>query len=171
MTSIRLPSAAVLLALLVLAGCSTKRTITVASEPAGADVWVAGEHRGKTPVTLPFVYYGDAEVRIEKEGYASLATVLVVPTQIDGYPVVDLPFELTVRRRHFEYKARLQRLQPEPTEQTVEGIRARAAAMRERTRREARPETLGQPLRGARRPCPEARPVEDPRAAPVRTGR
>ena len=151
-----------LLGIAVIGGCSTKRTITIASEPTGARVWVDGKERGCTPLVLPFVYYGDAEVRLEKPGYESLATVLVVPTQIDGYPVIDLPFELTVRRRHFEYKARLKRLQPETPDAAVEAIRGRATQLRDRTRREARPEMLRQPLGGARPPCPEAQPVDEP---------
>lgn len=154
----------VLLALpaLLLAACSTQRTLTITSDPPGATVWVDGVERGKTPVSLPFVYYGDAEVRLEKEGYESVATVLEVPTQIDGYPFVDLPFELTVRRRCFSWNATLARLGPDPSEPEIQDLIGRADAFRERTRREADASRMNAPLGGERPPCPEAAPVEAP---------
>ena len=60
-------------ALWVLGGC-VQRTITVTSEPAGALVWLNDEEVGRTPVAVPFTWYGTYDVRLEKEGFAPLWT-------------------------------------------------------------------------------------------------
>ena len=72
-----------LLAAALLAGCSTKRTLTIDSTPPGAAVWVDGERKGTTPVQVPFVHYGTFEVRLEKNGYEALAEEVTVPTKIE----------------------------------------------------------------------------------------
>jgi len=153
--------------------CSTKRSITIQSDPPGARVWVDGKERGKTPYTLPFVHYGDAEVRLEKEGYKSYATVVRVPTKIDGYPLIDLPFELTVKRRCFQWKATLEKLGKDPSDADVQQLLDRATAFRARTKREAVADAATRPLVGERRPCPEAVSIDDaPRLVrPVGGGR
>lgn len=136
--------AALLAVVASTAGCSTKRTLTITSSPVGADIWVAGEKRGTTPIRIPFVHYGDVEVRVEKPGYESVATVVHVPTQIDGYPLIDLPFELTVRNRCFYWHTQLERITREPTDPEVAGVLDRANAFRARTLKEATPEAIRQ---------------------------
>ena len=150
------------LGLLVVGGCSTKRTLTISSTPAGADLWVAGEKRGQTPVRIPFVHYGDVEVRVEKPGYETIAAVVHVPTQIDGYPLIDLPFEFTVRNRAFFWHATLEPLTREPTEQEVEGVLQRASTFRERTLREATPEAIRRGSQAPTAPPPPAAPTGAP---------
>jgi hypothetical protein len=120
---------------LALAGCSTKRVLTIRSDPTGARVWVNGVDRGRTPVDVPFVHYGRFPVRLEKAGYESLAGEVHVPSAIDGYPIVDLPYELTVRERRFEWTGRLRRLATEPTEADARAALERAKSLREETRR------------------------------------
>jgi hypothetical protein len=124
----------VLAALLLAPGaCSTKRFLRIDSDPPGARVWVNGEEKGEAPVTVPFVHYGRTHVRLEKPGYESLATDVRVDALIDGYPVVDLPFELAVRERRFEWTGRLTRRPPaSPAE--IEDTLRRAREFRERTR-------------------------------------
>lgn len=131
---------------LLLVGCSTKRSLTIHSQPEGARVWVNGEEQGQTPVTIPFVYYGWFEVRLEKLGYEALARDVKVPTRIDGYPVIDLPFELVVRGRHFEWTGVLEPI-PETDDDSLREILQGAEAFRARTLREAVP--------GAPPPLPE----------------
>jgi hypothetical protein len=116
-------------------GCSTKRVLTIRSDPPGARVWVGGVERGRTPVDVPFVHYGRFPVRLEKEGHESLAGEVEVPTQIDGYPVIDLPHELTVRERRFEWTGRLRPVAAKPTEADARAALERAKAMRAATRR------------------------------------
>ncbi|MFV1958967.1 MAG: PEGA domain-containing protein [Planctomycetota bacterium] len=137
---LRLLGLAVLLA--ATSACSTKRTLTIASDPPGARVWLEGKERGVTPLTVPFTYYGDIDVRLEKPGYRSVARVVEIPTQIDGYPLVDLPLELTVRRRAFQWSTKLEELDPQPSDEQVAAIRRRAEAFREKTRRKATREAV-----------------------------
>jgi len=126
----------------VTAGCSTKRTLTIASEPPGARVWLEGKERGVTPLTVPFTYYGDVDVRLEKPGFRSVGRVVEIPSRLDGYPLVDLPLELTVRRRAFRWSTKLEKLDPHPSDAQVTAIRRRAEAFRERTRHEATREAV-----------------------------
>lgn len=64
---------AALLATTGLTGC-VQRTITINSDPQGALVFLNDTEVGRTPVTVPFTFYGDYEVRLERDGYATLNT-------------------------------------------------------------------------------------------------
>ncbi len=57
----------------LLSGC-IERTITVTSVPSGALVYLNDEEVGRTPLTVPFTFYGVYGVRLEKEGYQPLWT-------------------------------------------------------------------------------------------------
>ena len=54
-------------------GC-IQRTITITSEPEGALVHLNDTEVGRTPLTVPFTFYGTYDVRIEKEGFETLTT-------------------------------------------------------------------------------------------------
>ena len=136
----------------VLSGCSTKRELVIWTEPAGARVWVNGEDKGRTPASIPFVYYGSFDVRLEKEGYEAWAGEVPVKEKIDGYPVIDLPFELTYRKRTFYWRGVLEPTVQE-TDAALQGLAREASAFRDRTLREARPD-----------------PRATPAPAPARTG-
>lgn len=58
-------------------GC-VERRLLLQSEPAGALVLVDNEPRGKTPVEIPFSYYGARDIVLEKEGFVTLHTVIEV---------------------------------------------------------------------------------------------
>lgn len=58
---------------LSVVGC-VQRTISITSEPAGALVFLNDEEVGRTPVTVPFTFYGVYDVRMEAEGYHPLWT-------------------------------------------------------------------------------------------------
>ena len=62
-----------LLAIVVLAGC-VERRLTINTEPADALVVLNDEEIGQSPVTVPFSWYGDYNVRISKEGFQTLRT-------------------------------------------------------------------------------------------------
>jgi hypothetical protein len=49
-----------------LLGC-VERTISITSEPRGALVYLNDEEVGRTPVSVPFTYYGVYDVRLERE--------------------------------------------------------------------------------------------------------
>ena len=52
-------------------GC-VERSITIETDPPGATVWVNSEEKGKTPLTVPFTFYGTYEFRFELEGYQTV---------------------------------------------------------------------------------------------------
>ncbi len=54
-------------------GC-VERTVTINTEPKGAIVWLNDKEVGRTPVKVPFEWYGDYEVIIRKQGYEPLKT-------------------------------------------------------------------------------------------------
>jgi hypothetical protein len=53
-----------------LAGC-VERRYTIRSNPPGALVVVNGEETGPTPVSKSFTYYGDREITLMLDGYAT----------------------------------------------------------------------------------------------------
>lgn len=61
-------SLCLLLATLVSAGC-VERRLTVRSEPPGALVVLDGQEIGHTPVSVPFDYYGDREIKLVRDGF------------------------------------------------------------------------------------------------------
>jgi hypothetical protein len=67
-------SAVVSLIIAVLfCGC-VERRLTINTKPQGALVVLNDEEIGTSPVTVPFNWYGDYNVRISKEGFATLKT-------------------------------------------------------------------------------------------------
>lgn len=52
-------------------GCVQRRLI-VRSQPEGALVTIDNHAVGRTPVKVPFVYYGTRQVQLEKEGYKTV---------------------------------------------------------------------------------------------------
>lgn len=72
--STRGPLLGLLLAVLLMVGCETQRTLHITSEPSGALVHVNDEEVGRTPVTVPFKFYGTYSVRLQHDGYTTLTT-------------------------------------------------------------------------------------------------
>jgi len=62
-----------LVAAALLAGC-VERRLTINTRPQDALVALNDEEIGQSPVTVPFNWYGDYNVRISKEGYETLKT-------------------------------------------------------------------------------------------------
>ena len=58
---------------LCLTGC-VQRTISITSQPVGALVHLNDEEIGRTPLQVPFAFYGTYDVRLEKEGFKPLWT-------------------------------------------------------------------------------------------------
>ena len=57
----------------ILVGC-VERRLTINTKPQGALVVLNDEEIGESPVTVPFNWYGDYDVRISKEGFQTLKT-------------------------------------------------------------------------------------------------
>ncbi len=64
----------VMISLVLLTSGCVERKLTIVTEPSDATVWLNDEEVGSTPVTVNFNWYGDYNVRIEKDGYAILNT-------------------------------------------------------------------------------------------------
>jgi hypothetical protein len=67
---VRWVSLAVALSWLSLAGC-VERRYTIRTDPPGALVIVNGEEIGVTPVSRSFYYYGDRDITLMKDGFAT----------------------------------------------------------------------------------------------------
>ena len=67
--------AGMVLALIVVwaPGC-VRRTLTIETAPSGALVYLNDEELGRSPVTTDFLWYGDYDVIIRKEGHRTLGT-------------------------------------------------------------------------------------------------
>ncbi len=92
---------------LAVGGC-LEREMTITSEPAGALVYVSDVEVGRTPVTLPFTWYGDYEIIVRMDGYETLKTHARIYPPPQETPPLDLlaeiaPWTFTDRRYlHFE---------------------------------------------------------------------
>jgi hypothetical protein len=67
----------ILVAIALLAVGCVQRDLTITSEPSGAVVYIHGmsnQEIGRTPVTIPFTWYGDYEVQLRLEGHEPLNT-------------------------------------------------------------------------------------------------
>jgi len=83
----KLRLAAILLSVasLSMTGC-LQRTISITSQPSGALVYLNDEEVGRTPLTVPFTYYGTYDVRLEHADAQPLWT-----THKADAPLYDLP--------------------------------------------------------------------------------
>jgi hypothetical protein len=77
---------------LTLVGC-VERKITITSKPKGALVHLNDQEVGRTPVDVPFTFYGTYDVRLEKEGYKPLWTERDAKAPLWEYPGPDLVAE------------------------------------------------------------------------------
>ena len=122
--------ALVLLACLaVLPGC-LERKITVVSEPPGATVWLNDVEVGRTPCTTGFMYYGEYDVRLQKEGFEPVSTHKSARTPLWEIPPIDLAataLPVTITR---DVQWRFD-LDPAPTGD-AEGLVARARELQAR---------------------------------------
>jgi len=81
------------LATIVVAGC-VERTISITSRPTGALVHLNDEEVGRTPLKVPFTFYGVYDVRLEQAGYQPLLTTAEAKAPWWEAPGPDLLAEL-----------------------------------------------------------------------------
>lgn len=60
-------------ALAMSLGC-VERRLLITSEPSGALIRINDEPKGRTPLEVPFTWYGVYDIRLEHEGYQTLQT-------------------------------------------------------------------------------------------------
>lgn len=133
-----LAAAALLAAPCLLVGC-VQRTISVTSDPPGALVHLNDEEVGRTPVTVPFTFYGVYDVRLSRQGYQELWTEQQAPAPWWETPGPDLIAEMIPgARSHFDWHFTLEPA-PELTDAEViseqaDGAITRATELRDRSR-------------------------------------
>jgi hypothetical protein len=71
--SVLVAAVAILAAALPSVGC-VRRTITITTEPPNARVFLNDQEIGRSQVTTDFLWYGDYEVAVRKEGHQTLQT-------------------------------------------------------------------------------------------------
>jgi hypothetical protein len=111
-------------------GC-VRRTLTITTEPPQALVFLNDQEIGRTPISTDFIWYGDYDIIIRKEGFETLKT----NWQIDPpwYQIMPIDFIAEVlwpahlhdtHERHFA----LSQAEPPATEELI----GRAIETRER---------------------------------------
>lgn len=126
----RAAAALLLVALPVLSGC-LERTVSVTSEPPGAIVWLNNAEVGRTPVTTGFLFYGDYDLQVRKDGYEALTTHHDLSSPIYEQPPLDLVATALPVRIHTtrDIKVELQPL-PDDTPEAQRALIDRASDMR-----------------------------------------
>ena len=109
-----------------LSGC-VERTMTITSEPPGALVMVSDQEIGRTPVTVPFVWYGDHEFILRADGYETLKTHSQISPPLYDVPPWDLISQALVPwtyRYHVDRNFVLQPASQPSDAQLIENARA-----------------------------------------------
>ncbi len=120
-----------LVTVLLLPGC-IERTISITSEPSGALVYLNDEEVGRTPLRVPFTFYGVYDVRLERDGFTPLHTQAETKAPWWEAPGPDLVAELVSDKEvlipwHFE----MAELAPPEDEPLVDRARQMRALVHE----------------------------------------
>lgn len=75
--------------LLAATGC-IERTVSINTEPEGATVFLNDEEVGKSPVRVPFTWYGDYDIVIRKPGFQAIHTNHKIKTPWYETPGIDI---------------------------------------------------------------------------------
>ena len=105
-------------------GC-IQRSIKINSQPEGALVYLNDVEVGRTPMIVPFTFYGVYDVRLEKAGYQTLNVAQKASAPWYDNPGPDLICELAPWRTNvqLEWFYDLEELQPVDEALTVERAR------------------------------------------------
>jgi hypothetical protein len=80
---------AILAAGAAAAGGCVERKLTVTSEPEGALVYISDVEVGRTPLEMPFTWYGDYDVMLRLDGYKTLKTHANITPPVYEIPPLD----------------------------------------------------------------------------------
>lgn len=127
----------------ILTGC-VERRLTIKTEPADAIIWLNDKEVGRSPVRLPFTWYGDYDIIIRKEGYNTLKTYIKLKRPWYQIPPIDLFAEvlwpgIIYDEQVFEFK--LKPITPPNTEKLLEQakeMRTTAQKGRRKTKNESK---------------------------------
>lgn len=116
---------------LALTGC-VERTVKITSNPPGARVFLNDQDVGTTPVKVSFLWYGDYDIMLRKEGYETLKTHHRLDAPWFQIPPLDLVFETMVPGT-LRDEQEIPELALQPVEKpTPEQLANRAAELRDR---------------------------------------
>ena len=76
------------LVLAMVVGC-VERTVGINTEPQGATVILNDQEVGKSPVKVPFTWYGDYDIILRKKGYQTIQTHHRIRSPWYEYPLID----------------------------------------------------------------------------------
>jgi len=79
----------------LLSGC-VRRTVTIKTDPQGAQIHLNDQLVGTSPVTTDFTWYGDYDVIVRKDGYETLRTNHKLQTPWYELPGLDIISEALV---------------------------------------------------------------------------
>lgn len=131
-----MPRLVLLILLMALSVGCVERRLLITSDPPGALVYLNEEDAGRTPVEVPFTWYGTYDVRLEKEGYRSLRTMREAEQPWWEYPGPDLIAEaIPGKRVEIAWHLQMQPQQPE-SDMDVDRVLDYANQLREKNRRE-----------------------------------
>ncbi len=157
----------------VCAGGCVERLMTIRSDPPGALAYVDGYEVGITPITTPFTFYGQRQIRLVEDGRETLTVLQPVPPPWYEFYGLDFISENLIPGKIRDERTYDYRLQPQiltPTEQLrerAEGLRRGVQATSMVSSQPGVPGTRINPPPGpypAAAP-PEAVPVPSPAAA------
>lgn len=92
-------------------GCVERRFV-VESNPPGAMVYVNNEPYGPTPVDIPFLYYGDYDIQLVKDGYQTKNVKQKVSAPWYEYPGIDFISEVVVPFQFTDIRPLFYELEP-----------------------------------------------------------
>jgi hypothetical protein len=153
--------------LLAACGCVHRRAV-ITSDPPNAAVYKDGVFVGRTPVDIPFIYYGKYRIALVLDGHKTLIDDLELSAPWYEVPPLDFFSEnvwpcnvFDVRRKHYL-------LQPRCPESAGE-VAERGVQLRDRGRQIGRPREAPpfvQPGPQDAVPLPPPRPEPDPLRGP-----
>lgn len=116
-----------------LTGC-VERTIRVESDPPGARVFLNDEEIGVTPAKTSFLWYGDYDVILRKDGFETLKTHHRIDPPWYQRPPFDLVAECliatTIRDEHVFPTYKLTPATPPPVEEVIQrAVKLQAEAL------------------------------------------
>ena len=115
-----MPRTVALICLLTLSALSlgcVERRLMISSEPSGALVYLNDQEVGRTPLEVPFTWYGTYDVRLEREGYQTLQTQQEAKRPWWESPGPDL-FAEAMPGKRVEVAWHLEMLSAEPASET-----------------------------------------------------
>jgi hypothetical protein len=115
---------------LIFAGC-VERIMKIDSDPQGARVFVNDREVGVTPIKFSFLWYGDYDIILRRDGFETLKTNYRVNAPWYQYPPFDLVAECLIPTMiRDEHVLPTYELQPAPTPE-IPAVVERAIQARE----------------------------------------